>query len=88
MFALERQKLILEMLKNDGAVTVSNLSSVFSVTEKPSGATSKNWKNRKRSDGLTAEPFLLKREPMSFRLKKENPKMSRRKKCLPKRLAI
>ena len=33
MFALERQKLILEMLKNDGAVTVSNLSSVFSVTE-------------------------------------------------------
>lgn len=33
MFALERQKLILEMLKTDGAVTVSNLSSVFSVTE-------------------------------------------------------
>lgn len=33
MFALERQKLILEMLENDGAVTVSNLSSVLSVTE-------------------------------------------------------
>lgn len=33
MFALERQKLILEMLENYGAVTVSNLSSVLSVTE-------------------------------------------------------
>ena len=33
MFALERQKKILEMLAEDGAVTVSNLSSVLSVTE-------------------------------------------------------
>ena len=33
MFALERQKIILEMLETEGAVTVSNLSSVLSVTE-------------------------------------------------------
>lgn len=33
MFALERQKKILEMLSDEGAVTVSNLSSVLSVTE-------------------------------------------------------
>ena len=33
MFALERQKKILELLSVEGAVTVSNLSSVLSVTE-------------------------------------------------------
>ena len=33
MFALERQKKILEMLAEEGAVTVSKLSSILSVTE-------------------------------------------------------
>jgi len=33
MFALERQKKILELLQEQGAVTVSNLSSILSVTE-------------------------------------------------------
>ncbi len=33
MFALERQKKIIEMLSESGAVTVSNLSSVLEVTE-------------------------------------------------------
>ena len=33
MFALERQKKILELLEAQGAVTVSNLSAVLSVTE-------------------------------------------------------
>ncbi|MBE7016469.1 MAG: DeoR/GlpR transcriptional regulator [Ruminococcaceae bacterium] len=33
MFALERQKMILELLEKNGAVTVSNLSSILSVTE-------------------------------------------------------
>ena len=33
MFALERQKKILELLEQNGAVTVSNLSNVLSVTE-------------------------------------------------------